>query len=54
MFSRVLILVALLNVTIDAQVSTRDERDFGNPGAMSVEQLRQEPITFQLDIPQAG
>ena len=39
MFSPILILVALLNVTIDTQVLTRDERDFGKPGAMSVEQL---------------
>jgi hypothetical protein len=36
-----------------AQVSPKDDCDFGKPGAMSMEELRQEPITFELDIPYA-
>ena len=32
----------------------RDPRDFGRAGAISVEELRREPITFELDIPYAN
>jgi hypothetical protein len=44
-----LILIALTFVPAAAlaQVSTKDERDFGKPGAMSVAELRKEPITFE-------
>jgi hypothetical protein len=36
-----------------AQLSTRDERDFGKPGAMSAEELRKERVRLELDIPYA-
>ena len=39
--------------TVFAQVS-KDERDLSRGGAMSLEQLRREPITFALDIPYAA
>ncbi len=44
----ILLIIALpfFTATAFAQV-TRDERDFSKPGAMSVEELRKEPITFE-------
>jgi acetyl esterase/lipase len=33
---------------------TKDERDLSGSGAMFLEQLRREPITFELDIPYAA
>jgi acetyl esterase/lipase len=54
MIRTTLLIIALTFVpaAMLAQV-TRDERDFGKPGVMSLEELRQEPITFALDIPYA-
>lgn len=50
-----LIVIALtfFRATVFAQLN-RDERDFSKGGALSLEQLRHEPITFELDIPYAG
>jgi acetyl esterase/lipase len=32
-------------------LSTKNERDLSGSGALSLEQLRQEPIAFELDVP---
>jgi acetyl esterase/lipase len=51
MIGTTLIIIALTFVPAAALAQvTRDERDFGKPDAMSVEKLRREPITFELDI----
>lgn len=42
----------LFTNTVFAQLN-RDERDFSKGGPMSLEELRREPITFDLDIPYA-
>jgi acetyl esterase/lipase len=46
----VVMVLAIGSLAVSVQPS-RDERDFGKPGAVSMEELRQEPITFELDIP---
>jgi hypothetical protein len=48
----ILIAIALtfFPATLFAQVSAKDDCDFDKPGAISVEELRKEPITFELDI----
>jgi acetyl esterase/lipase len=50
--------VILLAVTLSfpanaAELSARDENDTGQPGTMSKEELRKEPIMFELDVPYA-
>jgi acetyl esterase/lipase len=44
--------MTLFPVIVFARVA-REERDKSESGAMTLEQLRQEPITFELDIPYA-
>jgi len=46
----IVIALTLLPAIVFAQ-APRDERDLSQSGAMSPEQLRREPITFELDIP---
>jgi acetyl esterase/lipase len=47
-----LVFIALVFVAIVTFAQARkDERIFVKPGSMSLEELRQEPITFELDIP---
>jgi acetyl esterase/lipase len=55
MISIVLIAIALTigSVAVSAQPST-DECDQGKQGVMSLEELRQESIRFELDIPYAA
>lgn len=45
------VLVAMLAPALAQQ--PRDPRDLGGSGAMSVDELRREPIEFQLDVPYA-
>ena len=49
----VAIALILVHLPLHGQ-QTRDERDLGGSGAMSLDQLRREPIDFQLDIPYAN
>jgi acetyl esterase/lipase len=55
MIRTALIVIALTigSVALPAQPS-KDERDQGKQGVMSLEELRQEPIRFELDIPYAA
>lgn len=48
-----LLVALLLSLFAAAQGSARDERDRGDRGAMSVEELRREPIAVELDVPYA-
>ena len=47
-------LTLILAATSSAEVSTKDERDLDQSGAMSVAELQKQPITFELDIPYAN
>jgi acetyl esterase/lipase len=52
-FAAALALPATLAAVAALAQPAKDERDLGKRGAMSREQLRREPITFELDVPYA-